>query len=506
MFSDRKLEQILNVFLRRARRINEEYLIKMGDQIKEIGELIPSSVNRLVQLQRMHANLDAVKREIARLAEISEKELEQVLEKAMESDARFVAYTFGNAFKPSILKNPALAQILKSQLRVTLGEMANLSRTTISSDAYKNAIDTAITAVQSGMEDYNKAIRRALSEAAEAGIRVEIGNTGAYELRVGYGGKYTKRLDSAVRQNILDGIRSLNNDVLWQLGEDFGADGVEISAHRTCAEDHLPYQGRQYSLRKFEDLQNKLDRPFGLWNCRHSIHPILLGISRPAYSEEELEDFKKYSTEKIEIDGRTKTRYQWTQEQRRIETAIRRQKDVSICAKASGDIQLRRSAHNTIIALRERYDKISEKTQLSQRLESLRVDGYKPMTKSELKKAENGGIIEQTRALIRSEQISKTVNQEKQNRHILNTKEYIDGRSYIYGDINTAQSLISQYHGSGDPMIDKNGKWKNKEVVEILEEIGVVINPHTQGTSSTNRFVIHYSKTGAHIVPTNRRE
>lgn len=30
---------------------------------------------------------------------------------------------------------------------------------------------------------------------------------------------------------------------------------------------------------------------------------------------------------------------------------------------------------------------------LSQRLESLRVDGYKPMTKSELKKAENSGII-----------------------------------------------------------------------------------------------------------------
>lgn len=391
MFSDRKLEEILDVFLRRVRRVNEEYLIKMGEQIKEIGELIPSSINRLVQMQRMNANLDAAKREIARIAEIGEKELEKVLEKAMESDARFVAATFGNAFKPSILKNPALVQILKSQLRVTLGEMANLSRTTISSEAYRNAIDTGISAVQSGVEDYNKAVRRALSEAAEAGIRVEIGDTGAYEQRVGYGGKYTKRLDSAVRQNLLDGIRSLNNDVLWQLGEEYGADGVEISAHRTCAKDHLPYQGKQYSMRQFEDLQESLDRPFGLWNCRHSIHPILLGVSEPAYSEEELEDFKRYSTEKIEIDGKTKTRYQWTQEQRRIETAIRRQKDVSICAKASGDIQLRRRAHNTITALRERYDLISEKANISQRLESLRVDGYKPMTKSELKKAENGG-------------------------------------------------------------------------------------------------------------------
>jgi hypothetical protein len=385
MLNERQLQQLLNIFLERAQAVNEEYLIRMAEQIRDIGELIPSSINRLVEMKRMHANLDAVKREIARLAEISAADLERIFEKAMESDARFAAHTFGNKYKPSILENAAMQRILMAQLNVTLGEMENLSRTTISSEAYRKAVDKGIQAVQSGMEDYGKATRRALAEAAEAGIRVEIGKTGTYEQRIGYGGKYTRRLDSAIRQNILDGVRSLSNDVLEQLGEEYGADGVEISAHSLCAEDHLPYQGRQFSNARFREIQEEiLDRPFGMWNCRHSIHPILLGVSKPAYTDEELESFKKNSNAKIEIGGISKTRYQWTQEQRRIETAIRRQKDVAIAARAAGNAPLRRDAQRNINSLMERYALISEKTGIKKQLGRIRVDGYKPMTAKEM--------------------------------------------------------------------------------------------------------------------------
>ena len=46
----------------------------------------------------------------------------------------------------------------------------------------------------------------------------------------------------AVRMNVLDGVRSLSNDVLRQLGNEYGADGVELSVQALCAEDHLPWQ------------------------------------------------------------------------------------------------------------------------------------------------------------------------------------------------------------------------------------------------------------------------
>lgn len=377
MLSEKQLDDLLAIFLKRTQSVVEEYLIRMGEQIQDIGKLIPSSINRLVQLKRMNANMDAIKREIARLAEISMEDLEKIFAAAAESDARFVAEKFGNEYKTPILENYALQQILKAQLRVTLNEMANISRTRISSIAYQNAVDKAIQAAQMGVEDYNKAVRRALSEAAEAGIRMEIGHTGAYEKRIGYGGRYTRRLDSAVRQNVLDGIRSLNNEVLAQAGEEFGADGVEISAHMLCAEDHLPYQGRQFSNARFLEIQEEeLDRPFGMWNCRHSIYPIILGVSRPTYTEEELAAFERNSKERIEIDGVTKTRYQWTQEQRRIETAVRRQKDVAVAFKASGDMQGRREVQANINVLMEKYKGISEKINVKQQYDRMRVDGF----------------------------------------------------------------------------------------------------------------------------------
>ena len=506
MLTEKQLDDLLAIFLERSQSVVEEYLIRMGEQIREIGELIPSSINRLVQLKKMNANMDAIKREIARLAEISIQDLEKIFEAAQETDARFMAKEFGNEFKKSILQMPALRQILEAQFKITAGSLANLSQTHIVADGYRRAIDKAIQAAQMGVEDYNSSIRRALVEAAGEGLRVEVPGTSYAEARVGYGGKYTRRLDSAVRQNVLDGIRSLNNATLMQLGEEFGADGVEISAHALCAEDHLPYQGQQYSMEAFEQRQEDLPRPFGMWNCKHSMHPILLGISQSAYTEEELEEYRKFSEEKITIDGITHTRYEWSQQQRRIETAVRRQKDVAVAARAAGDNVQRRKSQQVINALTEKYKKVSEAADLNTEFGRMRVSGFKAMTAKQLQSVEITDILKSTKERIRSDSVSKRINPEKQNRHVKTADEYTAGRSYIYGDADTAQALVNKYHGTGEPQIDKNGKWKNKEVVEIGTDIGVDIDRDTGNQTTTNRFVIHYSKTGTHIVPTARKE
>lgn len=375
MYSEAQLNEMLAVFLARCQAVNEEYIIAMADQIMEIGQLIPSSVNRLVQYQRMNANLDGIKREIARLADISIPDLEKIFETAARLDMRFAAETFGNEFRPSIMQMPGLKQAMAAQLAVTGGEMANLSRTTVEDAAYKKAVDAAISAAQMGVEDYNSAIRRALGEAAGTGMQVT------------YPSGRKLRLDSAVRMNVLDGIRALNNEVLRQAGEMFGADGVEISAHRLCAEDHLPYQGQQYSHKAFADLQARLKRPFGMWNCRHSMHPILLGISRPAYTEGELEGFRTFSETKVTIDGVSRTRYEWSQEQRKIEVAIRRQKDEALAYKRSGDMPARRRKQALINALTERYTKVSEAAGLQPDHARAAVRGFSDVkTEKELKR------------------------------------------------------------------------------------------------------------------------
>jgi hypothetical protein len=163
---------------------------------------------------------------------------------------------------------------------------------------------------------------------------------------------------------------------------------VEISAHALCAEDHIPYQGHQYSNKEFEHLQNTiLDRPLGMWNCRHTWHYILLGISPPRYTDAELAEYKRKSRERIEIDGITKSRYEWTQEQRRIETAIRYQKDIAVAARASGDMVARRECAYMIRELDKYYQKISNEAGLIIRLDKMRVSGFAAVKpEDELKK------------------------------------------------------------------------------------------------------------------------
>lgn len=72
-----------------------------------------------------------------------------------------------------------------------------------------------------------------------------------------------------------------------------------------------------------------------------------------------------------------KTRYEWIQEQRRTETAIRRQKDVANLAKASGDDVLRREAQSHINTLQEHYARISAGAGLTQQPERAAVAGFR---------------------------------------------------------------------------------------------------------------------------------
>ena len=105
---------------------------------------------------------------------------------------------------------------------------------------------------------------------------------------------------------------------------------------------------------------------------------------------------------------------------------------------------------------------------------------------------------------IKSDAVNKTINPEKQSRHDINSNGYIKGRSYLLPGVN-AQDLVNKYHGIGWSPLTETGKWKNKETVSIGEIIGVEIDRFTKEEIFTDRFTIHYSKTGTHVVPDRKR-
>lgn len=389
-YDETGLQKLLDAYQRTMERLNEQYLRMMGEHIRDIGTMWPSDVHRLQQIRRMNRNLSQLQRRIGVAAEREEAEIGRVFRQIAEEDERMARRILGVPDTAQVKDNTYLRRILEAQARETAGRMRNLSNTTVVSDYYRHAIDEGVSAVQSGVEDYGSAIRRVLREAGQSGLRV----TDEGVRKVDYESGYSRRLDTAARMNILDGVRHLNQTIMEGVGREFGANGVEIDAHMLCAEDHLPYQGGQYSMEEFEEIQDSLQRPFGEWNCRHSWHPIMLGISPPTYTTEELERMERYSTEPVTIDGRTKTRYQWSQEMRRCETAIRQQKDTATLARYAGDDALRQRCQGTIVRLNRHYEELSEKAGLGPEFRRTYVGGFRDAKKEDrLTGTASGGTI-----------------------------------------------------------------------------------------------------------------
>nr|DAY56691.1 MAG TPA: minor capsid protein [Caudoviricetes sp.] len=109
------------------------------------------------------------------------------------------------------------------------------------------------------------------------------------------------------------------------------------------------------------------------------------------------------------------------------------------------------------------------------------------------------GITTEERAKKYIDNVNKTINQGKQDKHIIGSNNYIDGKSYLTISKEKAQELINQYAGKGQLEFSDSGKWNKKEIITVKETIGVVKNKNNE--IKTNSFKIHYSKTGTHIVP-----
>lgn len=197
---------------------------------------------------------------------------------------------------------------------------------------------------------------------ADSGLRVADWESG-----------YSQRLDSAVRRNIMDGLRQLSNEEQKLLGDEFGADGYEISAHVNPAPDHAAIQGRQYSKADYEALNESLDRKIGTLNCYHTITAIVLGVSTPVYSAAQLDEMKRKSEELIDIGGRKYTRYECTQLQRQLETAVRKAKDRKKLFEAAGDKEAVEKEKRRIRAYKEKYDAVTKAAGLDKHTDRMSV-------------------------------------------------------------------------------------------------------------------------------------
>ena len=378
MLTDEQITEALSLIDSRYQKVTEKYLQKVGHTINKIGHLNQSSINLLIQLRRMGVDMRTINRELRKVTNLTKKDLKALYRKAAQeanTDARFSYITKG--VQPDNVRWEALVE---SIWRQTAGTMENLSKTTVAEESYRAIIDEAVQAVSMGVTDYNSAIRESIKRVGSAGMQVQ------------YESGARKRLDSAVRMNVLDGVRQVQQKAQELIGEEIGADGVDITAHPMSAPDHEPVQGRRFDLtnfqlmqsgRPFEDVDGKrykaFTRPITQWHCRHLVYYILIGISKRMYTNDQLEEWEQKNNEGCIIDGQHYTKYEATQLMRKIELQIRRQKDTAILAKASGDDALRRECQSNITRLTMKYKNAAEAAGLKTRFDKTRVEGYEPL-------------------------------------------------------------------------------------------------------------------------------
>lgn len=234
MLSNEALERVLERLQSRFDEVNSFYIRKIAEQIKKIGKLSQANINRLVIMADMTSDVREITERLMIVTRLNAQDIQAVYNAAMQqtyTDPRFTqAFTAGA--QPSAVVQQRLMQYAQNISRQTAQTAQNLSNTTAIVAPYRRAVDRGILAVSTGLMDYQTATREIVRDIGYSGLQVQ------------YASGYHRRLDTAVRQNVVDGVKQITQHGANAIGEALEYREVEISAHMHSAPDHEPVQGR----------------------------------------------------------------------------------------------------------------------------------------------------------------------------------------------------------------------------------------------------------------------
>ena len=273
-------------------------------------------------------------------------------------------------------ENKQIQTLVESLKRITKNEFKNFSKTTALGTAldlgngnivfkntrqmYYDIIDKAIVAGSTGLDSSNNLLRKSLKS---------LGNNGLQYVYYDNENKqpYRRNIVSSARMNIQDGMREVAQETQNKLGEQYGADGKELSVHGNCASDHIHIQGRQFTNDEYDKMNDNLKRRIGTCNCRHYAFSIVLGISIPTYDKKQLKalndkNLKGWTDTNnvISKDGKHYTLYEASQELRKLENKNRKLRLQARALKNSGDELGAKDLNKQARAYRKKHKQLTE--------------------------------------------------------------------------------------------------------------------------------------------------
>ena len=354
-------------------------------QLKESDELNEVTVQSIRALRSHGIDLKEIKKAIRRTSGISETKLNKLLDDVVERNQKY--YTdlidLAHITQPETLVDAAEVAAIRTQtldtfrnLTASMGFLVNAGRTMLPpAKAYQWALDSAALQVQSGAINYNQAIKTAVKELADSGLKV-----------VNYESGHHDHVDVAVRRAVMTGVSQICAKYTEQSAQYLDTPYFEVSAHIGARDkpgpspwsSHKDWQGRVYSVR-VGDIYPSIYEVCGLGavdglegaNCRHRRFPWVEGVSERTYTDAQLEHID--DGHGCTFDGKGYTAYEATQMQRRIERTIRKLKREKSAYKAAGLHEDEAAVNIRLRRLNAKYKAFSAEAGLPEQPERMKV-------------------------------------------------------------------------------------------------------------------------------------
>ncbi len=299
------------------------------------GEMTATADRLIWKLKQMGESQVKIERKLKKMTGLAKKELRALLQDAViaswEDDNTILKRILGYLPR-NPLKNPAVIRVMDAEYKKSLGELNNLTRTTMKQSQIDliNMLDEADLRVAAGVQSYSAAVCDILDRYAGRGIYVD------------YPSGARRTLEAAVRCCVVTSMNQTAAQVTNQYIVEGGIEYVLVSAHlgarvaqkgHPALASHADWQGKVYRIRGSEKgYPNLLDstgydidpqsgsgsvkNPLGLhgYNCRHSHKPWDPRLRNPYVDE----------NGNLKIDSEeNRKRYELQQKQRAMERSLR---------------------------------------------------------------------------------------------------------------------------------------------------------------------------------------
>lgn len=384
-FTPELLDALPEELAKLYRGLEDTLLDEICSRLKAADQLNEVTVQDIRALRSHGIDLKEIEKAIRQTSGISEQKLNKLLDDVVERNQKY--YTeiidLAHVTQPETLVDAATVDTIRRQtldtfrnLTASMGFLVDAGRTMLPpAKAYQWALDNAVMQIQSGAISYNQAIKSAVKQLAESGLKV-----------VDYESGHRDQIDVAARRAVMTGVNKICAKYTEQSAEYLETPYFEVSAHAGARDvpgpspwsSHKDWQGKVYSIHS-GDIYPNIYEVCGLGyvdglegaNCRHKRFSWVEGVSERTYTDEQLAHIDDGLG--CTFDGKKYTAYEATQMQRRVERQIIKQKRFVTAYKASGQMNEYHAAKAKLTRLNSKYKAFSEAAKLPLQWERTKV-------------------------------------------------------------------------------------------------------------------------------------